>query len=557
MSIIRKGIGVSSGLASGVVKLLVSAVVSVEKRIIGVHEVGLEMEKFKTGLEQCIQSIEALIGKAVQEVSKEEVAILEAHLLMAKDPALIGEVIQKINVERKCSAWAAAEVLDSYIAMLENLDDPYLRQRVTDVAELRKNLLGILAGSEPEETMLEKNSVIIAEDLGPAETLSLDRTRIAAFVTEKGGRTSHTSILARALGIPAVVGVPGILEACGGNNVPIIVDADNSLVIVNPNQEQRVEYEQKIEILAKEKAGLKENAHQPAVTHDGKRIGLWANIGNADEVAEALANGAEGIGLFRTEFLYMDRMELPSEEEQENVYRQVLTAMEGRPVVIRTLDLGADKKLPYMPLEQEENPAMGCRAIRFCLKEKGLLRIQLRALLKASGSGNLWIMFPMIAVLEELCAAKDLLRQVRQELIRDGVVIAENIRIGMMIEVPAAAINAGLFAGEVDFFSIGSNDLIQYTFAADRQNREVDYLYQPVNPAILRLIDHTVRAAHSAGITVGMCGEMAGDSSNVEMLIGLGLDELSMASGSLLKMKKEICRSIFKDASDQLNLILN
>ncbi len=556
MSIIRKGIGVSSGLASGVVKLLVSAAASVEKRTIGAHEVGLEMEKFKTGLEQCIQSIEALIDKAVQEVSKEEVAILEAHLLMAKDPALIGEVIQKINVERKCSAWAAAEVLDSYIAMLENLDDPYMRQRVTDVAELRKNLLGILAGSKPEETMLEKNSVIIAEDLGPAETLSLDRTRIAAFVTEKGGRTSHTSILARALGIPAVVGVPGILEACGGNNLPIIVDADNSLVIVNPNQEQRVEYEQKIEILAKEKAGLKENAHQPAVTLDGKRIGLWANIGNADEVAEALANGAEGIGLFRTEFLYMDRMELPSEEEQENVYRQVLTAMEGRPVVIRTLDLGADKKLPYMPLEQEENPAMGCRAIRFCLKEKGLLRIQLRALLRASGSGNLWIMFPMIAVLQELCAAKDLLRQVRQELIRDGVAIAENIRIGMMIEVPAAAINADLFAGEVDFFSIGSNDLIQYTFAADRQNREVDYLYQPVNPAILRLIDHTVRAAHSAGITVGMCGEMAGDSSNVEMLIGLGLDELSMASGSLLKMKKEICRSSFKDAFDQLNSIL-
>ncbi len=556
MSIIRKGIGVSSGVASGVVKLLVSAV-RVEKRTIGAHEVGLEMEKFKSGLEQCIQSIEAVIAKAVQEVSKEEVAILEAHLLMAKDPALVGEVIQKINVERKCPAWAAAEVLDSYIAMLENLDDPYMRQRVTDIAELRKNLLGILAGSVPEEIMLEENSVIIAEDLGPAETLSLDRTRIAALVTEKGGRTSHTSILARALGIPAVVGVPGILEACGGNNVSIIVDADNSLVIVNPDHEQRVEYEQKIEILAREKAGLKENAHQPAVTLDGKRIGLWANIGNADEVAEALANGAEGIGLFRTEFLYMDRMELPSEEEQESVYRQVLTAMEGRPVVIRTLDLGADKKLPYMPFEPEENPAMGCRAIRFCLKEKELLRIQLKALLRASGSGNLWIMFPMIAVLEELYAAKDLLRQVRQELIRDGVVIAENVRVGMMIEVPAAAINAGLFAGEVDFFSIGSNDLIQYTFAADRQNREVDYLYQPVNPAILRLIDHTVRAAHSAGITVGMCGEMAGDSSNVEMLIGLGLDELSMAGGSLLKMKKEICRCSFKDAFERLNSVLN
>lgn len=550
-----KGIGVSSGAASGTVRLQTPAV-RVEQRIIDETEVNLEIERFKAGLAQCISAIQRVIEQAKSKVSREEVAILETHLLIANDPALFNSVTQKITAELKNAAWAAAEVMDSYIALLDNLDDAYLRQRVTDIGEVRKTLLGLLCGHMPDETVLQENSVIVAEDLGPAETLSLDRSRIAAFVTEKGGRTSHTSILARALGIPAVVGVSGILKVCA-DNMPIVVDAANNLVIVNPQQEQQAEYNKMMQKQAEERARLQKSVHQPAMTVDGKKIGLWANIGNAGEVAEALANGAEGIGLFRTEFLYMDRMELPSEQEQEEVYRKVLSEMKGRPVVIRTLDLGADKRLPYMPLKQEENPAMGLRAVRLCLKEKELLRVQLRALLKASVHGNLWIMFPMIAVIEELRAIKTMLQEVRQDLIGTGISVTETIPVGMMIEVPAAAINADCFAKEVDFFSIGSNDLIQYVFAADRQNQEVDYLYQPAHPAILRLIHNTVRAAHAAGITVGMCGEMAGDTANAQLLLGLGLDELSMASGSLLKMKKEICSADSQLASDKLLSILN
>lgn len=550
-----KGIGVSSGAASGTVRLQTPAV-KVEQRIIDETEVNLELERFKAGLAQCISAIQRVIEQAKSKVSREEVAILETHLLIANDPALFNSVTQKITAELKNAAWAAAEVMDSYIALLDNLDDAYLRQRVTDIGEVRKTLLGLLCGHMPDETVLQENSVIVAEDLGPAETLSLDRSRIAAFVTEKGGRTSHTSILARALGIPAVVGVSGILKVCA-DNMPIVVDAANNLVIVNPQQEQQAEYNKMMQKQAEERARLQKSVHQPAMTVDGKKIGLWANIGNAGEVAEALANGAEGIGLFRTEFLYMDRMELPSEQEQEEVYREVLSEMKGRPVVIRTLDLGADKRLPYMPLKQEENPAMGLRAVRLCLKEKELLRVQLRALLKASVHGNLWIMFPMIAVIEELMAIKTMLQEVRQDLTGTGISVAETIPVGMMIEVPAAAINADCFAKEVDFFSIGSNDLIQYVFAADRQNQEVDYLYQPAHPAILRLIHNTVRAAHAAGITVGMCGEMAGDTANAQLLLGLGLDELSMASGSLLKMKKEICSADAQLASDKLLSILN
>jgi phosphoenolpyruvate-protein phosphotransferase (PTS system enzyme I) len=550
MSTTLKGIGVSSGIASGVVMLLSSSI-NVERRLIGEEEVQSEIDRFKDGLNQCVKSIQTVIDRAQQQVSGEEVAILEAHLLIANDPALVKAVTQKVGTERKCAAWAAEEVLDSYIAMFEKMEDEYLRQRVADIAEVRKTLLRLLSGHKSEERILKPNSVIVADDLGPAETLSLDRTLIAAFVTAKGGRTSHTSILARALGIPAVVGVQGILEVSIAD-APILVDADKSEVIVNPTGEQQAESRQRIQRQEEEQAYLRKCAHQPAVTADGKKIALWANIGNASEVAAALANGAEGIGLFRTEFLYMDKTELPSEQEQEEVYRQVLEAMESKPVVIRTLDLGADKRLPYMPLKEEENPALGCRAIRLCLKEKELLKTQLRALLKASVSGNLWIMFPMIAAMEELHAAKAVLQEVRDDLAAAGIPVAGNSKVGMMIEVPAAAINADLFAGEVDFFSIGSNDLIQYVFAADRQNQEVDYLYQPANPAILRLIDNTVRAAHTAGIPVGMCGEMAGDIAYTQLLIGLGLDELSMASGSLLKMKKAVGSIDSANAADRL-----
>jgi len=555
MSSVLEGIGVSCGVASGTV-ILVLPSITIERRLIEKNESEAQINRFKASIDQYVQNTQIVIEQSRRQVSGQETAILEAHLLIARDPALLQAVVQKIETEQKCASWAAAEVMDSYIAMFENLSDEYLRQRVADITEVRKTVLELLSGQQSEIRTLTHNSIIIADDLGPAETLSLDRTRIAAFVTEKGGRTSHTSILARALGIPAVVGVAGIVGV-SETGMSVIVDADKGRVIINPTEDQQTQYAQKIQIAVAEQALLKEGAHQPGVTTDGKKIGIWANIGSDDEVKVALANGAEGIGLFRTEFLYMDRTELPSEQEQEDIYRQVLTAMQGKPVVIRTLDLGADKQLSYMRLKAEENPALGCRAIRLCLKEKELFKRQVRALLKASVCGNLWIMFPMIATLEELHDAQAIVREAREELSLAGAPIALDIKIGMMVEVPAAAINADFFAQEVDFFSIGSNDLVQYVFAADRQNQNVDYLYQPANPAVLRLINNAVRAAHAAGIPVGMCGEMAGDIMYADLLVGLGLDELSMASGSILRMKKAVRFIHSQTASEKVCSIIS
>lgn len=555
MSTALKGIGVSSGIAGGTI-VLVSPEAAVDQRTIDEAAVEEEIRRFNCAIEQCTESMQTLIRQSAAAVSEAEIMILKAHLLIIADPALSTGTIEKIRAERKCAAWAAAEVLDSYIAMFENLEDEYLQQRAADIAEVRKTLLRALSGRTQNSVLLKDDSVIVAADLGPAETLALDRSRIAAIVTEKGGRTSHTSILARALAIPAVVGVTGLLEASTAD-APILVDADSGAVIVNPGVEQQQAYLPRIQAQAREQQQLKELARQPALTLDGKHIHLWANIGDASEAEAALANGAEGIGLFRTEFLYMDRTELPSEQEQEAAYSQVLTAMNGKPVVIRTLDVGADKNLPYMPRKAEENPAMGCRAIRLCLKEKELFTVQLRALLKASVCGNLWIMFPMIATLAELRAAKKVLQDTKAELLAAGIPVSAAVKVGMMVEVPAAAVAADLFAREVDFFSIGSNDLIQYVFAADRQNQAVDYLYQPDGTAFVRLLDKTVKAAHAVNIPVGVCGEMAGDVNYAQLLVGLGLDELSMVGGSLLRMKKAIGSIDATSAQEAVNAMLS
>ncbi len=384
--------------------------------------------------------------------------------------------------------------------------------------------------------------------------MSLDRSYIAAIVTEKGGRTSHTSVLARSLGIPAVAGISGIGQKAR-NGDAIIVDADEGRVILHPSPAIQTDYNGKIGQALAARESLRQLISQPAVTLDGRPVELWANIGGAEEIQEVLAQGAQGVGLFRTEFLYMNGDSLPAEEEQEDAYRRILSAMQGKPVVIRTLDIGADKRLPYFPLGAEDNPALGCRAIRLCLKEQDIFRIQLRALLKASVAGNLWIMFPMIATLGELQQAKNLLERVRRELAIANIPVSRAIKVGMMVEVPAAAMNADLLAAQVDFFSIGTNDLIQYLFAADRQNRDVDYLYQPLNRAVVRLISQVVESGHARGIPVGLCGEMAGDPQMTEVLVGLGLDELSMASGRILPVKKML-RSIDSQKAAQATRLL-
>lgn len=531
------GIVVSPGIAAGRA-VYIGNHLTVEKRSISADEAEAHVLLLQKGLAHITAETEKLVAQLGASSSGGEAAILEAHLLMLQDPTLCEAIIHEITQAGKNTAWAVDDVFSEYIQTFETIDDEYMRQRSTDLSEIRRRLLAFFSTQE-SKPVLRSGSVVVAEDLGPAETLSLDRGNLSAIILEKGGRTSHTAVLARALGIPALVGVAGILDtACAGENV--IVDADAGKVFVCPAEEVQAAYMQRIRQQEKERRELREMPDKPVVTQDGQAVEVWANVGGLEEAKAALQQGAQGIGLFRTEFLYMGRQCPPSEEEQEQVYREMLSVMGDRPVVVRTLDIGADKRLPYFNHAPEENPALGCRAIRLCFKEEQLFRAQLRALLKASTAGNLWIMFPMIAVLEELRKAKALLEEVRQTLLAEGHRVSDRVKVGMMVEIPAAAINADFFAPEADFFSIGTNDLLQYTFAADRQNNAVDYLYQPLNSALLRLLQMVVKAGHAHGIPVGICGEMAADVRAAEALIGLGIDELSMSAASIPKVKKAV-----------------
>ncbi|HWR55379.1 MAG TPA: phosphoenolpyruvate--protein phosphotransferase [Negativicutes bacterium] len=531
------GFGVSAGIAGGRA-LVLKKDREVERQNIAEDEIKTQLLRLDRGIAQLTEETEKLLAQARAAMSGGEAEIFEAHVLMLQDPALREALIDAVTNKRKNLAWAVHDVLGDFIKTFAALDDEYMRQRAADLTEIRQRLLDLLDGGT-SFPVLQPGSIIIAEDLGPAETLSLNRDCLAGIVLERGGRTSHTSVLARALGIPAVIGVDGITTAVT-TGAEIIVDANAGQVHISPPDTVRAQYAAQISRQEAEKRALEELLAEPAVTLDGRNVALWANVGGVAEAAEALTHGAQGIGLFRTEFLYMDRQSLPCEEEQERVYREMLAVMRGKPVVIRTLDIGSDKKLPYVSTAAEDNPALGCRAIRWCLQEKEVFRTQLRALLKASVAGDLWIMFPMIAVPEELRAAKNLLADIRQQLVAEGTGVSERIKVGMMVEVPAAALNADLFAPEVDFFSIGTNDLLQYLFAADRQNEAVGYLYQPRNTVLLRLLRHIAAAAHRQGIPVGICGEMAGDPEMTAVLVGLGLDELSMSGQCIPRVKRTI-----------------
>jgi phosphotransferase system enzyme I (PtsI) len=420
------------------------------------------------------------------------------------------------------------------------MEDELLRERAADVRDVCGRVMNRLRGIETIDlSQLRDECIIIATDLTPSDTAQLNLEAVRGFVTEIGSRTSHSAIMARSLDIPAVVGVgPDIRKIQAGATV--VMDASEGIILVDPSPEELALFREKKARYDKRKAELAQWVNRPTVSLDGHRIELAANIGNLEDVQKALDNGAEGIGLFRTEFLYMGRSELPTEEEQFNSYKFVLEKMAGKPVVIRTLDIGGDKELPYLDLPRESNPFLGQRALRLCLERQDMFRTQLRALLRASRYGNLKIMFPMIAVLDELLEAKRILEEERQKLVASGVEVASSMEVGMMIEVPSAAISADIFAKEVDFFSIGTNDLIQYTMAADRMNETVSYLYQPCHPAILRLIRSVVDAARQEGKWVGICGEMAGDLTAIPLLIGLGVHELSMSAGSILPARELI-----------------
>lgn len=536
MSELLKGIGASDGVAVAKTYMLVQPDLSFEKMTVEDSEG--EIARLTDALAQSTNELQAIRDKAAETLGEEEAQVFDAHLMVLADPEMVGSIEANIRDNKVNAESGLKEVTDMFIGMFEGMEDnPYMQERAADIKDVTKRVLSHLLGVKlPNPSMINEEVVVVAHDLTPSDTAQLDRRYVKAFVTNIGGRTSHSAIMARSLEIPAVVGTmtitdkvtEGTMLAVNGINGEVFVeptDAEKEAIITigNDYAEQKAEWEK-----------LKDAA---TVTADGKHIELAANIGTPKDLEGVNNNGGEAIGLYRTEFLYMDSPDFPTEDAQYDAYKAVLEGMGERPVVVRTMDIGGDKELPYLTLPHEMNPFLGYRAIRICLDRDDMFRTQLRALLRSSVHGHLRIMFPMIATLQEFRAAKALLEEEKAKLVSEGVAVADDIQVGIMIEIPAAAVIADKFAKEVDFFSVGTNDLIQYTMAADRMNERVSYLYQPYNPAILRLIKNVIDAAHAEGKWAGMCGEMAGDQTAVPLLVGLGLDEFSMSATSILKTR--------------------
>jgi len=538
MSTILKGIAASSGIAIGKAYRLVEPDLSFSKKAISNAEE--EISRFHEAVNAAKADLQAIRAKALESLGEDKAAIFDAHLLVLSDPELLSSIEDKIKTDKSNAENALKETADMFISIFEQMDNEYMKERAADIKDVTKRVLAHLLGVKiPNPGLIAEEVIIIAEDLTPSDTAQLNKDFVKGFTTDIGGRTSHSAIMARSMEIPAVVGTKGASTTIQNGDL-IIVDGLNGEVHIQPTPEIVKKYEEihrNLEMQKSEWALLKNEA---TITSDGKHVELAANIGSPQDIEGVLANGGEGVGLYRTEFLYMERNELPTEEEQYEAYKRVLESMDGKPVVVRTLDIGGDKQLPYLNMPLEMNPFLGFRAIRLCLEEQDLFRTQLRALLRASSYGNLKIMFPMIATLDEFRSAKALLMEEKQALVESGTAVSDEIEIGIMVEIPSTAILADQFAKEVDFFSIGTNDLIQYTMAADRMNERVSYLYQPYNPAILRLVKMVIDASHQEGKWTGMCGEMAGDEIAIPLLLGLGLDEFSMSASSILKARNQI-----------------
>ncbi|WP_050181598.1 phosphoenolpyruvate--protein phosphotransferase [Domibacillus robiginosus] len=538
MAAILKGIGASDGISFAKAYRLMEPDLTVEKK--DVADAAAEAERFRAALKKSEAELEVIKEKARKDLGDDKAAIFEAHLLVLNDPELTGPIEDKIKSESVNAEYALQETANMFIGMFEAMDNEYMKERAADIKDVTKRVLAALLGVElPAPALIAEEVVVVAEDLTPSMTAQLNREFVKGFTTDIGGRTSHSAIMARSLEIPAVVGTKNATADIQNGDL-IIIDGLQGEVHINPTEEVAAEYKKRAEAYAQQKAEWAKLVNEETVTADGRHVELAANIGTPADLEGVKANGGEGVGLYRTEFLYMGRDNLPTEEEQFESYKAVLEGMEGKPVVVRTLDIGGDKELPYLNLPHEMNPFLGFRAIRLCLEEQDIFRTQLRALLRASVHGNLKIMFPMIATVNEFRQAKAVLLEERAKLEAEGVSVAENIELGIMVEIPSTAVIADLFAKEVDFFSIGTNDLIQYTMAADRMNERVSYLYQPYNPSILRLVKMVIEAAHKEGKWAGMCGEMAGDETAIPLLLGLGLDEFSMSATSILKARAQM-----------------
>ncbi|MCA0980821.1 phosphoenolpyruvate--protein phosphotransferase [Exiguobacterium aestuarii] len=549
-----KGIGASAGIA--VAKAFVMETPSFDIPTYKIEDVAAEKARFQDAIAQSKTELEEIREHTLRELGPDKAEIFSAHLLIVEDPEIVSQVNDKIESENMNAAKALDEVAQTMIMIFESMDNEYMRERAADVRDVTKRVLAhILGVTFVTPASISEEVIIIAEDLTPSDTAQLNRKYVKGFATNIGGRTSHSAIMSRSLEIPAVVGTKVALEEIKNGDL-VIIDGTEGDVFVNPSEDLVKEYEGKRADFEAYKEELKQLVNEESVTADGHKVKLAANIGTPNDLEGVLKNGSDAIGLYRTEFLYMDSETFPTEEEQYTAYKTVLEGMEGKQVVIRTLDIGGDKELSYLDLPKEMNPFLGYRAIRLCLEETDLFRTQLRALLRASAHGNLAIMFPMIATLEEFRAAKALLLEEEAKLKEEGIEVGQ-YETGMMVEIPSTAVMAKQFAKEVDFFSVGTNDLIQYTMAADRMNEKVSYLYQPFNPAILNLLHNVITEAHKAGKWVGMCGEMAGEELAIPILLGLGLNEFSMSASSVLRARSLVKRLTKTETESIVNEVLN
>ena len=533
------GTGASAGIGIGRVVILKEETLEIKRETVADSEA--EKERFRQAVEKSIEDTQALAEDMAQRIGEKEAEILNGHLMLLQDPMMTMEIEGKIDGEKLCSEAAVEDVCTMYADMFASMDDELMQQRAADMRDIKTRMQKVLLGVQSVDvSSLPAGSVLVSEDLTPSVTAGINPANVTGIVTELGGRTSHSAILSRALEIPAVVAASGILSQVKDGD-EIVLDGETGEIFVQPEEALKAEYEAKKAVYLAEKEELKKYIGKETITKDGVKIETAANIGRPEDVERVLSYDAEGIGLFRTEFLFMDRTAMPTEEEQFEAYRKVAVAMDGKPVIIRTLDIGGDKEIPYMGLKKDDNPFLGYRAIRFCLDRKDdIYRPQLRALLRASAFGAIKIMIPMVTCVEEYREAKALIQEIMEELDEKGIAYNKEIQVGIMVETAAASLMADVFAREVDFFSIGTNDLTQYTMSVDRGNDKVSYLYSTFNPAVLRSIRHIIECGRKEGIMVGMCGEAASDPLMIPLLVAFGLNEFSMSASAVLKARKMI-----------------
>lgn len=549
------GVGAAEGIGIGVAKVVREQNVEVVKKTVSDSET--EVNNFMRVLDITKAETEEMSKALEKNASAKEAEILFGHIMLMSDPMLVDEIVNRIKGESVCAEYVIEEVCNQYAAVFASMDDELMQQRATDMIDIKTRLIKKILGIENTDlSKLPYGSILVAKDLTPSMTAGLNPDNVLGIVTQFGGKTSHSAILARALEIPAVVGLSNLPEDIS-DDTDILLDGESGEVIILPTDNEKSDYENKKKNYDANKEMLKKYRELPSISKDGKKVEIAGNIGSPEDAKKVIENGGEGIGLFRTEFLFMDRDCMPTEEEQFESYKEVATAMEGKPVIIRTLDIGGDKEIPYMGIVQDENPFLGYRAIRLCLDRKDDIYIpQLRALLRASAFGNIKIMLPLITSMDEIREAKALISNIKKELDEKNIAYNKNIEVGIMVETAAASLLADIFAKEVDFFSIGTNDLIQYTMSVDRGNVKIAGLYSPFSPAVLRSINRIITEGKKAGIMVGMCGEAAADPLLIPVLLAWGMDEFSMSASSILKSRQIISGCDSKDLKAKADKVL-